>query len=132
MELSISTLTANRLLGKAAIRLSPELRRLKDLVSEVDVQGLPFSILQVVISDDPPRTITKMPLKKGSRLLQIRVGLPSGLTLRPERDLELLDVIGECVAEAMTASSMEAEVAARIREKIEVWKSERSRQRSDN
>ena len=132
MDLSISALTANRLLGKAVIRVSPQLKRLKELVAGVPEPDASFDILQVVLSDEPPKTVRRLTQKRGSRLLQVKVGLPSELTFRPDTDKALLDAIGERVVEATKASGAGDEVITEVRARVDNWNRERSGQGADD
>lgn len=132
MTLSISTLTANRLLAKAVIRVSGALGRLKELIAEIEITEPAFEILQVLIADKPSGFAMRMAPKKGSQLMQVKVGLPEGLTFRPEMDPVLLEAIGDRVAAAAKASGASQTVVKSICEKVELWKRENSRERTDH
>jgi hypothetical protein len=132
MELSISTLTANRQLGKAVIRVSPGTRRLKELVSDVQAEKMAFEILQVILSDEPPATVKPMPSKRGSRVLQVKVGLPEGLTFRPEMDRALLEAIADRVIGAVEAVGVSPSFVGNVREAVEAWKREIAGERFDH
>ncbi len=109
MELSIVAVTANRKLGKAMTRLAAPLDRLRGCCDGVDTSREAFDILQVVLEDQPEAFVKSHKKRRGSRLQQVSVGLPEGLSFKPEDDATLLAAIERQIQKAVELTAFEAE-----------------------
>ena len=77
MDISITAVTGNRRFVKALTRISPLLASLKLLAQGVDTTREPFDVLQLVFMDRPPTHLKSVGTKRGDRLFQVEVGIPS-------------------------------------------------------
>ena len=101
MDISISSISTNRRVGKALTRLFKELEGLRECAVDVSVEG--FDVLQFVFVDGLEGQVEIQRTPKGSRLLQVHLGLPTSRTFRPDDDELLLRGISMQVRNAVKA-----------------------------
>ena len=117
LAISVTAITANRLLGKALIRLHATLSPLETSCGHIATANEPLDILQVALVDQPAPYFQGQSPRRRSRLWQALIGLPPGLSFRPQDDIVLVATIGQCLLVALKAtplssSSKDAAVAA--------------------
>jgi hypothetical protein len=121
MDISLTAVTANRLLGKALGRNAAPLDRLRACAHNVGTEGSPFNTLQVVIVDEEESFLRVKSAPKGSTLLQVLVGLPASLTFRPAEDASLLTEIGKRVLDALEASGLPDSTKRQAVQRVSQW-----------
>lgn len=101
MDVNITAVSANRKLGKALGRTPAFRRRLTELVEPLTHPD--WSILQVVINDRPSSFVEVGSQVGQGGLLQVRVGVPDGLTFAQVDDAPFVDGCARQLARALVA-----------------------------
>jgi len=122
MELSLTAVTTNRLLGKAFTRLAGPMSALRECANDIDSTDIGFGILQVAFIDAPETHVQAQRTPKDSRILQIAVGLPTSLSYRPPDDAALLGAMGDQVLKAIAISGIPQEVRGVLEQRVREWK----------
>jgi hypothetical protein len=116
MKISITAVSANRLFGKALTRIASLIDLLEIAVRDIDTTDEPFDVLQLVFMDRPPDYIKPIGTKRGDRLFQVEVGIPSSEALREET---LRHEVASRVEMAVSVSSLSEEKKNEILLKLE-------------
>jgi len=122
MDLSLTSVTANRSLGRALRRVSSALDELKSSVSCVGVQAWKYTTLQLALVDESEAHVAVQRTPRGSRLLQIAVGLPQGLTFAPDDDPQLLSAIAGQLLRSLDHTGLSSEARRELTQRIGSWR----------
>lgn len=119
MDVNITSVSANRKLGKSWGRTPAFHRRLTELVAPLTHPD--WEILQVVMHDRPRAFVEVRNISKGvlGRLLQVGVGIPENLTFLPADDAKFIDACASQLSLAIRQVSMPDELRAELLRVIE-------------
>lgn len=119
MDVTLTSVSANRKLGKSWGRTPAFHRRLSELVAPLTHPD--WEILQVVMHDRPREFVEVRNITKGvlGRLLQVGVGIPDDLPLLPADDARFIDACASQLSLAIRQVSMAHELRAELLKVIE-------------
>ncbi len=107
MKISITAVTRNRMFSKALIRISPQIEPMKLAMEGFSTTDEEFDVLQIVFVDKNDEYLKVSGTKKGDRLFQVEVGIPSNISFKPDSDEKLAKETKRRVLTATNVSSLQ-------------------------
>jgi RNase H-fold protein (predicted Holliday junction resolvase) len=118
MDISITAVTGNRLFTKAMFRIAEKIRPLKAVAEDIDTNDESFDTLQLVFEDHDDDYLELIGTKKGDRLFQVAVGIPTSVSLKRNSDEELVKEMAKRLREAVESCPLVEDKKRIILERI--------------
>jgi len=101
MDVSITAVTRNRGFSKSLIRVAKRIDTLRTIAEDIDSADEPFDTLQLVFADRADDYIELVGTKGGDRLFQVKVGIPTNISLKRDGDEDLIKEVAKRLKEAV-------------------------------
>lgn len=124
MKLILSSMSGNRRVGKALLRLRPDLERLEEAFAAVDVANPRYQNVKLWLSDNAPDYYHEDPDDAGALNL-ILVGIDERLSFQPTDDDELRRFWVGQVEHFVRSANLTETVKERLLAACADWRTER-------
>jgi len=118
MDMSVTAVTRNRLFTKAMVRIADRIRSLEMVAQDIDVSDEPFDTLQLVFEDHDNDYLELIGTRKGDRLFQVAVGIPTDVSLKRDGDEKLVKKVAKRLQSAVESCPLAEEKKEVILERI--------------
>ena len=118
MDVSVTAVTRNRLFTKAMFRIAERIRSLKTIAGDIDTSSEPFDTLQLVFKDRDDDYLELIGTKKGDRLFQVAVGIPTNVSLKRDGDEDLVKEVAKRLHDAVESCPLAEDKKRIVLERI--------------